>query len=116
MNDVESEAIVEQIFEITNKVDVSLQQLLESRHKIRDKYKPRNKFNRWRSSGEGKIWKHQQYLMQKGACAICKIAIDLKGSHIDHELPISRRPDLALELKNLRITCAACNCIKGTSE
>jgi 5-methylcytosine-specific restriction endonuclease McrA len=115
MKKLNGEDIVQNIFNATKKSDASMKQILQIRQKIKEKYKPRNRFNRWRDSTEGKIWKQQQYLTQKGTCAICQTTIDLKGSHIDHKLPIVSHPQLALESKNLHITCAACNCAKGTS-
>ena len=81
--------------------------------KIRDYYNPRNQFDRWKQSTEGIAWKNKQYNRQKGRCAMCNQAIQQKGSHIDHIQPLSKFPELATDIKNLRIACAECNTAKG---
>ncbi len=105
--------LTERLFKLNFKLD---QQLVESKaiiDKIKAKYDPRAEFNRWRESLEGKSWKEKQYKNQKGCCAICKQLIPLKGSHIDHIKPLASYPDLALDTRNMQITCPDCNISKG---
>jgi 5-methylcytosine-specific restriction endonuclease McrA len=35
---------------------------------------------------------------------------------VDHIVSVSRRPDLAFELSNLRVVCTGCNSSRGASE
>ncbi|KST67613.1 HNH endonuclease [Mastigocoleus testarum] len=114
MSDYSFEQLVRQLFEATKQVDIALDELKSAAASIEEKYEPRTEFNRWRKSHEGKLWKQQQYKIQKGLCAICRQPIEFKGSHIDHKQPLSKYPQLALEPKNLRITCPDCNVSKGS--
>lgn len=114
MSDSSFEQLVRQLFEATKQVDIALAELKTIAAEIEAKYEPRIEFSRWRNSQEGKLWKQQQYKIQKGLCAICGQPIEFKGSHIDHKQPLSKYPYLALELKNLRITCPDCNTSKGS--
>lgn len=115
MSDYSFEQLVRQLFEVTKQVDITLAELKSTAADIKKKYEPRTEFNRWRNSEEGKLWKQQQYKIQKGLCAICRQPIEFKGSHIDHKKPLSKYPHLVLELKNLRITCPECNTSKGST-
>lgn len=83
-------------------------------NQIKEKYEPRNQFNAWRNSQEGKQWKKEQYKKQNKCCPICqKPILSLKGSHIDHINPLATHPHLALSTENMRITHAACNILRG---
>ena len=113
MSDSLFQELVRKLFEATKQVDTDLAELKSMAAEIEAKYEPRKEFNRWRDSQEGESWKQQQYKIQKGLCAICQQPIHFKGSHIDHKQPLSNYPHLALELKNLRITCPDCNTSKG---
>ena len=114
MSDYSFEQLVRQLFEVTKQVDITLAELKSTAADIKKKYEPRTEFNRWRNSEEGKLWKQEQYKIQKGFCAICRQPIEFKGSHIDHKKPLSNYPHLVLEPKNLRITCPDCNTSKGS--
>ena len=105
--------LVRELFKTTKRVDAALVELKNRATTIKAKYKPRTEFNRWRDSQEGKLWKQQKYKAQNGCCAICRQPIELKGSHIDHIEPLSQHSHLALEPKNLRLTCPECNTFKG---
>jgi 5-methylcytosine-specific restriction endonuclease McrA len=99
------------------KLSLSVRQWLdESQAIVREidrKHDPRQKFERWRGSKDGKQWKKEQYIKQNGFCALCPHPIALHGSHIDHIQPISLSPDLAVEVTNLRLLCPPCNSSKG---
>jgi 5-methylcytosine-specific restriction endonuclease McrA len=77
------------------------------------KHTPRNRFNRWRNSADGKAWKAQQYKSQGGRCALCDRKIPLRRSPIDHIVPLAIAPHRACDPSNLQITCADCNEKKG---
>ena len=113
MSDSPFEELVKKLFEVSKQLDTSLAELKSMAAEIEAKYEPRTEFNRWRDSQEGKLWKQKQYKIQKGLCVICRQPIQLKCSHIDHKQPLSKYPHLALEPKNLRITCPDCNTSKG---
>ncbi|HAA26337.1 MAG TPA: HNH endonuclease [Cyanobacteria bacterium UBA8553] len=105
--------LVKNLFEATKQVDTALGELKEVSTKINAKYDPRSEFIRWRDSKDGQFWKQKQYQIQSKRCASCQKRIQLKGSHIDHVEPLSLYPHLALETKNLRLTCPDCNISKG---
>ncbi len=113
MTDSPFEELVKSLFKATKRVDTALVELQEIATQINTKYEPRAQFNRWRDSEEGKLWKQEKYQAQCGCCDECGKPIQLKGSHIDHILPLSRFPRLALDTQNLRITCPDCNRAKS---
>jgi 5-methylcytosine-specific restriction endonuclease McrA len=115
MTDSPFEELVKNLFKATKRVDTALAELQDIAAQINARNEPRALFNHWRDSEEGKLWKQKQYLAQHGRCADtkCRKPIQLKGSHIDHILPLSRFPHLALDTKNLRITCPDCNRTKS---
>jgi 5-methylcytosine-specific restriction endonuclease McrA len=109
MIDSPFEKLVTNLFKTTKRVDGALAELKGIAAEINAKYEPRAEFIRWRDSQEGKLWKQNKYQTQRGCCAICKEPIQLKGSHIDHVQPLSLFPHLALDTRNLRVTCPDCN-------
>jgi 5-methylcytosine-specific restriction endonuclease McrA len=113
MTALKTEDLVKKLFKLTEKTDAALLKLRHRADKINDYYLPRNRFNRWRDSSEGKAWKEAKWLKQKQCCAECHSPIPLRGAHIDHIQPISKFPELAVDIKNLRITCPDCNQRKG---
>ncbi len=113
MTDSPFEELVRSLLKTSKRVDTTLVELRAIAKQINAKYEPRAQFNRWRDSEEGKLWKQEQYQAQGGCCAICSELIKLRGSHIDHILPLSRFPDLAVDTQNLRITCPDCNIAKS---
>jgi 5-methylcytosine-specific restriction endonuclease McrA len=88
---------------------------LQKREKsINERYTPRNIFNRWRDSIEGKEWKQKQYEKQQGKCPDCSfIAHNVDYLEIDHIKSISTNPELAIDITNLRLVCSPCNKKKG---
>ncbi len=100
---------------LKNKLDCQIQDFEKDAQEIRQYYSPRAKFDRWKSTEDGKLWKEKQHQRQKGRCADdnCGCIIEIKGSHIDHIQPISKFPDLAVDVKNLRLLCPDCNVRKG---
>lgn len=98
---------------LKNKLDQQVKEFEKDAQEIRQYYSPRAKFERWKATEDGKIWKEKQHKRQEGYCAECKIRIEIKGSHIDHIKPISKFPGLAIDVKNLRLLCPDCNTRKG---
>ncbi|MEP0871492.1 HNH endonuclease [Trichocoleus desertorum AS-A10] len=115
MSDSSLPELVQTLFKSTKKTDKILASLKKITERIDGWYEPRAEFERWRDSVEGKAWKCQKFKAQKGLCAICKEAIELKGSHIAHRKPISLHPELALSIENLQIACPDCNISKGSA-
>ncbi len=94
-----------------------LNKLEERKKSINERYAPRNIFNRWRDSIEGKEWKQKQYKKQQGKCAECSfVAHSAEYLEIDHIKPISTNPELAIDIKNLRLVCSPCNRKKGNKD
>ncbi|MFM2430997.1 MAG: hypothetical protein RLZZ511_2210 [Cyanobacteriota bacterium] len=104
--------LIAKLFKATQKTDRLLPHLAKERQRIEAYYSPRRKFERWRDSLQGQNWKEQQYERQNQSCAACQCPIELKGSHIDHIQPLSKYPELAVDIKNLRICCPTCNTSK----
>ena len=118
MNNVDNNdfsQLAKKLFLVNNKLDKSLKNSQETLQNITKKYESRTEFNRWRNSEAGKQWKKEKYQKQKQCCAICQNKIELKGSHIDHIQPISRYPELCLDMSNLQIACLSCNTKKSNS-
>ncbi|MGS0696305.1 HNH endonuclease [Shewanella sp. 0m-4] len=66
------------------------------------------------SSGEWHTLRHEALMKYGSRCSCCGITPD-QGAimHVDHIKPRSQYPELALDIENLQILCAACN--KGKS-
>lgn len=107
--------VVRQLLQTKKQIDDNLKHLKRRAAEIEHKYEPRNEFERWKRSEAGKAWKRDRYQKQKERCALCKCAVSVKGSHIDHIKPLAHFPELAIDLNNLRILCSNCNCQKGHS-
>lgn len=62
-------------------------------------------------------WRALRYLALKNCGAVCQCcgarASDGVQLHVDHVLPRSRFPKLALSLENLQVLCVDCNIGKG---
>jgi 5-methylcytosine-specific restriction endonuclease McrA len=78
---------------------------------IKKYYRPRARFNRWRDSEEGRRWKQQEYeRLTDRKCPECEQQLpSIEHFQIDHIRPICLCPDLAVDLKNLRLLCGPCN-------
>ncbi len=63
------------------------------------------------------LWRRVRYKALKlhGGCCQCCGARAGAGRplHVDHIKPVSKFPELALELSNLQVLCADCNLGKG---
>lgn len=84
--------------------------------RIKKKYTPREVFNRWRSSDEGRQWKKEQFERIKGRCPDCRYILP-SAEHfcIDHIKSVRDYPDLVIDPKNLRLLCGPCNQRKGAT-
>jgi 5-methylcytosine-specific restriction endonuclease McrA len=84
--------------------------------RIQKKYTPREIFNRWRSSDDGKQWKKEQFECIKHKCPGCgHILPNADHFQIDHIKSLRDHPDLMIEPKNLRLLCGPCNQHKGAA-
>lgn len=82
--------------------------------RISNYYSARKVFERWRDSEEGKSWKAAEFQKVKGVCAGCKNTYFIVNNfEIDHKMPLSKFPELAMEINNLQILCSTCNRCKG---
>ncbi|MCD8489272.1 MAG: HNH endonuclease [Desertifilum sp.] len=90
--------------------------------RIKKKYDPvteaKRLYNNWRDSDEGQKVKEKLYNKQEGLCAdinclLRNQVLPIQHLEIDHILPISKRPDLALKIKNLQLLCHPCNNTKN---
>lgn len=77
---------------------------------------PRNRFNRWRDSEEGKAWKQQQFEAIESKCPECEFTLPSIGHFvIDHIKPLGKYPHMATDPGNLRLLCHLCNLTKGST-
>jgi 5-methylcytosine-specific restriction endonuclease McrA len=115
MSDLELGAAVRGLFQAMRETDRWRGQVVGQVQTLAQKHEPRAQFERWRDSQVGRRWKAAQHRRQQGQCALCGVAIRLKGSHIDHIQPLSVFPELATVPENLQLTCEGCNQRKGQS-
>jgi 5-methylcytosine-specific restriction endonuclease McrA len=85
------------------------------KNRIEKYYAPRQRFNRWRDSIEGKAWKQQQFDSIAGKCPGCGVTFTIGHFVIDHIKPLRSHPALAIELGNLQLLCHPCNLSKGSA-
>lgn len=104
----------QKLLKVNKEIDQWLNGIKKIADELRAKRDPREQFNRWKQTLEGRQWKKTQYTKQEGECGICHHPMPLKGSHIDHIKPISTYPELSLEPDNMRLLCPECNTQKGT--
>jgi 5-methylcytosine-specific restriction endonuclease McrA len=110
--------VIADLLAAAQKTDLTMKQLSAKAKSIEQKYDSvtlaRQKFNNWRSSNEGKIWKQNQFEIIGRKCSLCEDLLPSAAHfHIDHILPLSKHPDKALELSNLQLLCSPCNLRKG---
>ncbi|NCJ06637.1 HNH endonuclease [Synechococcales cyanobacterium C] len=87
-----------------------LQKYQDLAAKIRHKYRPRRRFERWRDSQDGQAWKQQQFNRIQGICPDCGHQLPaIAHFQIDHIKPLKTHPDLATDLSNLQLLCGPCN-------
>jgi 5-methylcytosine-specific restriction endonuclease McrA len=79
------------------------------KNRIDKYYSPRQRFNRWRDSDEGKAWKQRHYETLKGICPGCSKNFPVNIFEIDHKEPISQSPKLATNPQNMDLLCPPCN-------
>jgi 5-methylcytosine-specific restriction endonuclease McrA len=102
--------------------DNALETLKVDATKIKEKYDPvteaKRLYNNWRDSHEGQEAKKKLYNKQKGLCVdinclLRNRVLPIQHLEMDHILPISKRPNLALEVANLQLLCHHCNNTKN---
>jgi 5-methylcytosine-specific restriction endonuclease McrA len=102
---------------IDNVMPSNLKQHRKEAARIENYYHPRNVFARWRDSDEGKAWKQKRFAAIAGKCPFPKCShtsTDISSFVIDHIKPLSKHPELAVTLSNLRLLCHSCNLRKGS--
>ena len=68
-------------------------------------------------SSDWKRIRHDALKSSEGRCDLCgRPASRSVRLHVDHIIPRSVRPDLALDINNLQVLCADCNLGKGNSD
>lgn len=78
---------------------------------VKERRPPRNKFYQ---SAEWKRVRYEALKRSHGRCECCGVSASMGAVlNVDHIKPISRRPDLSLELTNLQVLCGSCNQGKG---
>jgi 5-methylcytosine-specific restriction endonuclease McrA len=109
------------LLDATKKTDLTMKQLSTEVKSIEQKYDPvtlaRQRFNNWRSSDEGKKWKQNQFAAIASKCPYPRClhtSTDISSFAIDHIKPLSKYPELAVTLSNLRLLCHSCNLRKGS--
>lgn len=110
--------IIADLLSAIKNTNASLEALKLDRAEIKDKYDPvklaRAQFNSWRDSNDGKIFKKKLYKKQERKCAspTCKMLgheFHIDYFEIDHKLPVSSYPHLALDKSNMHLLCTPCN-------
>ncbi len=98
--------------------DHALKVLKVDAAKIKEKYDPvteaKRLYNNWRDSHEGQNAKKKLYDKQKRLCAdinclLRNQILPIQHLEMDHILPISKHPDLALDITNFQLLCHPCN-------
>jgi len=76
-------------------------------------FKPKKKANFYRTAA----WRRIRYRVIKQYGAVCMACgSEEKPIHVDHILPRSLFPDMALDFSNLQILCEACNMAKSNTD
>ena len=109
--------IIANLQDAIEKTDKSLQSLKNDQKIIESKYEPvtdaRRNFKNWRDSDEGKKTKIELYENQRHICANpdcgLKNELPIEYFEIDHKLPITKFPELALDKSNMQLLCTPCN-------
>ncbi len=56
-----------------------------------------------------KRWKHNQWKKRKGMCEICGGKFGMEEMEVHHIKPRSKRPDLIVDKRNLKLVCHECH-------
>lgn len=105
--------LLSKLLSAIKKTDKSLSNLKSDFADIETRYDPvklaRSKFNSWRNSSDGSSRKQLLYKKQSKCCSICQINLPIEYFEIDHKLPLSIHPQLALKKSNMQLLCTPCN-------
>lgn len=63
-----------------------------------------------------KEWKELRKKVLKAYGSICMKCNSTKNIHVDHILPLSKYPELKLDIKNLQVLCSICNVEKSNTD
>ena len=74
------------------------------------------KYNAFRDSDEGRLWKKEQIKRYGHRCPECNKLINNNNSNIDHKHSRRLYPWLAWDVTNLWVMCSNCNRAKGCLE
>ncbi len=75
---------------------------------------PRQQFNNWLRSSEGKAWKREEFQRRNGICAYCGELMREADAVVHHVEPIAKLGSLANRLENYRLLHPNCNNSIGT--
>lgn len=94
------------------------EQLLKQTEDLLNKAKatidPRQEFNKWLRSSEGKIWKQKQYKYQGGKCAYCKEDLRFADAVVHHVNSLQEFGHDANKPENFKLLHQSCNLKIGT--
>lgn len=75
---------------------------------------PRQEFNKWLKSSEGKAWKHKQFNYQEDKCAYCGELLRFADAVVHHVLPLKDFGSAANKPENFKLLHSGCNLSIGT--
>lgn len=87
------------------------EQLLTQAKKVID---PRQEFNKWLQSSEGKRWKQKQYDYQSRKCAYCQEELRFSDAVVHHVIPLKQLGSQANKPENFKLLHQSCNLKIGT--
>jgi 5-methylcytosine-specific restriction endonuclease McrA len=93
--------------DILNNVDKALK-------KGKSSIDPRQQFNNWLRSQEGKRWKREEFQSRKGICAYCGEPMREADTVVHHVEAIQKLGNSANEVENYRLLHPSCNNAIGT--
>ncbi|MBP0001826.1 MAG: HNH endonuclease [Cyanobacteria bacterium SID2] len=99
------------LLEREEKLRRETENLLQKARKVID---PRDEFNKWLRSLEGKTLKQKQYEYQDGKCAYCKETLRFEDAVVHHIIPISKLGRKANKPENFKLLHPSCNLKIGT--
>jgi hypothetical protein len=77
-------------------------------------FDPRQEFNKWLQTNEGKNWKQKQFQYQNGKCSACKETLRFTDAVVHHILPLKDFGSAANKPDNFKLLHLGCNLKIGT--
>ncbi|CDM98164.1 conserved protein of unknown function [Limnospira indica PCC 8005] len=104
LNQLYSEMLV--LLQKEEKMRQETEKLLAKAKKMID---PRNEFNKWLKSSEGKDWKKKQFEYQNGKCASCGETLRFADAEVHHVLSLKEGGKTANKPENFKLLHPNCN-------